>query len=85
MAYSISLAPAAVRQFRKLPSLIQRRLKPHIDSLSADPRPPGTKKMEGEAHLYRVRVGDYRIVYYIWDDEREVLLVKIAHRREIYR
>jgi len=85
VAYSISLAPAAVRQFRKLPSLIQRRLKPHIDSLSADPRPPGTKKMEGEAHLYRVRVGDYRIVYYIWDDEREVLLVKIAHRREIYR
>ena len=85
MAYSIPLAPAAVRQFRKLPSLIQHRLKPHIDSLSADPRPPGTKKMEGEAHLYRVRVGDYRIVYYIWDDEREVLLVKIAHRREIYR
>jgi mRNA interferase RelE/StbE len=83
--YSASLAPAAVRQFRKLPILIQQRLKPHIDSLATDPRPPGTEKMEGEAHLYRVKVGDYRIVYYIWDGEREVLVVKIAHRREVYR
>ena len=82
---SISLAPAAVRQFRKLPSLILQRLKPHVDSLAADPRRPGTKKLEGEAHLYRVRVGDYRIVYYIRDDEQEVLIVKIAHRREVYR
>jgi mRNA interferase RelE/StbE len=85
VAYSISLAPAAVRQFRKLLILIQQRLKPHIDSLAADPRPPGTKKLEAEAHLYRVRVGDYRIVYYIWDGEREVVVVKIAHRREVYR
>jgi len=41
--------------------------------------------MEGEADLYRIRVGDYRIVYYIWDREEEVLVVKIAHRREVYR
>lgn len=85
MAYSVSLAPAAVRQFRKLPILIQQRLKPHIDSLATVPRPPRAKKMEGEAHLYRVKVGDYRIVYYIWDSEREILVAKIGHRREVYR
>jgi mRNA interferase RelE/StbE len=85
VSYAISLPPAAVRQFRKLPILIQQRLKPHFDSSAADPRPPGTKKMEGEAHLHRVKVGDYRIVYYVWDSEREVLVAKIAHRKEVYR
>jgi mRNA interferase RelE/StbE len=85
VAYSVSLAPAAVRQFRKLPILIQQRLKPHIDSLAAAPRPPGTKKIEGEADLYRVRIGDYRVVYYVWDSKRQILIAKIAHRREVYR
>ena len=85
MAYSVSLAPAAVRQFRKLPILIQQRLKPHIDSLAVVQRPAGTKKLEGEPNLYRIRVGDYRILYYVWDTEQEVLVVKIAHRREVYR
>jgi mRNA interferase RelE/StbE len=85
VAYSVSLAPAAVRQFRKLPILIQQRLKPHIDSLSVSQRPAETKKLEAEPNLYRIRVGDYRILYYIWDAEREVLVVKIAHRREVYR
>ena len=85
MAHSVSLAPAAGRQFRRLPILIQQRLKPHIDSLAKVPRPTGTVKMHGEQGLYRIRVGEYRIVYYAFDDEREVLVAKIAHRREVYR
>ena len=85
MAYSVSLAPTADRQFRKLTVLIQQRIKPHIDALASDPRPSRVIKMEGESDLYRIRVGDYRIVYYIWDREGEVLVVKIAHRREVYR
>ena len=85
MAYSVSLAPAADRQFRKLTVLLQQRLKPHIDSLASNPRPPKVTKMEGESDLYRIRVGDYRIVYYILDREQEVLIVKIAYRREVYR
>jgi len=83
--YSVSLAPAADRQFRKLPFLLQRRLKPHIDSLADSPRPPKVVKMTGESDLYRIRVGEYRIVYYVWDAQQEVLIVKIAHRREVYR
>ena len=85
MPYSISLAPAADRQFRKLPVLIRQRLKPHIDSLAVNPRPVRVVKMEGEPNLYRIRVGDYRVVYYVWDDEQEVLIAKIAHRKEVYR
>lgn len=85
MSYSVSLAPAANRQFRKLPILIQQRLKTHIDALAVNPRPVKVVKMEAERDLYRIRAGDYRIVYYIWDREQEVLVVKIAHRREVYR
>ena len=85
MAYSVALAPAADRQFRKLPPLIRQRLTRHIDSLATAPHPAGTVKMHGEPNLYRIRVGDYRIVYYVWDQEHEVLVVKIGDRREVYR
>lgn len=85
MAYSVALAPAADRQFRKLPALVRQRLKPHIDSLASTPRPAGTVKMHGEPNLYRIRVGSYRIVYYVFDRDREVLVVKIRDRREVYR
>jgi mRNA interferase RelE/StbE len=85
VAYSVAFAPAADRQFRKLPALVQQRLKPHIDSLAGAPRPPGTVKMHGEPNLYRIRLGNYRIVYYVLDREREVLEVKIKDRREVYR
>ncbi len=85
MPYSVAFAPAADRQFRKLPVLIQQRLKRHIDSLASAPRPAGALKMHGESNLYRLRVGDYRVVYYVWDREGEVLVVKIRHRRDVYR
>lgn len=85
MAYSVAFAAASDRQFRKLPALVQQRLKPHIDSLAGAPRPPGTVKMDGEPNLYRIRVGNYRIVYYVIDRGREVLVVKIKDRREVYR
>ena len=84
MAYSVSFAPAA-SQFRKLPVLIQQRLRPHIDSPAAVPRPAASVKMHGEQNLYRVRVSDYRIVYYVFDAGKEVLIVKIAHCRDVYR
>jgi mRNA interferase RelE/StbE len=85
VAYSVSLTPAAERQFRKLPSLLQQRLKPHVDSLAENPRPPQVVKLHGEPNLYRIRVGEYRIVHYVWDTEQEVMIAKIAHRREVYR
>lgn len=85
MAYDLVLSPLAERQFRKLHKFIQKRLKPHIDALATEPRPLGTVKVAGEPGLYRIRVGHYRIVYYVWDREKHILIAKIAHRREVYR
>lgn len=74
----------ADRQFRNLPSQIQQRLKSKIDSLATTPRPHGSEKLSGADLLYRIRVGDYRI-YAVEDDRLLVLVVKVGHRREIYR
>ena len=85
MAYTLAFSPLAERQFRKFSTFLQKRLKPQIEALAEDPRPPGTLKVAGEPNLYRIRVGDYRIVYYVWDRDEHVLIAKIAHRREVYR
>ena len=85
MAYLIEFAPKAKRQLKYLPREIQERLTPRIEALAKDPRPEGIKKLEGEPNLYRLRVGDYRIIYQIRDKELLILVVKIGHRREVYR
>lgn len=85
MLYQIEFSRQADRQFRNLPSQIQQRLKSRIDSLAATPRPHGSEKLSGADQLYRIRVGDYRIVYAVDDDRLLVLVVKVGHRREVYR
>ena len=85
MSYQIEFSRQADRQFRNLPSQIQQRLKSRIDSLAATPRPYGSEKLSGADQLYRIRVGDYRIVYSVEDDRLLVLVVKVGHRREVYR
>ena len=83
--YRVEFASRAQRMFRNLPADVQRRLDPAIQALSQDPRPSGCKKLSGEESVWRIRVGDYRIVYQIRDNELLVLVVKVGHRREIYR
>ncbi|OGQ80088.1 MAG: plasmid stabilization protein [Deltaproteobacteria bacterium RIFOXYA12_FULL_58_15] len=83
--YRIEFRPAAFRDFEKLDKSIQRRLGRKIESLATNPRPSGVKKLAGEYALWRVRVGDYRIVYGIEDDCLVVLVIRVAHRREVYR
>jgi mRNA interferase RelE/StbE len=85
MAYSIAFAKAAKRQFDKLPRPAQRRLGDVIAALAVDPRPPGVVKLTGEDRLYRVRSGDYRIIYQVEDERLLILVVKVGHRREVYR
>jgi mRNA interferase RelE/StbE len=85
MAYSILLAPPAERQLRSFAQAIQKRLVKRMKSLQHDPRPPGVKKLSGEDDLYRIREGDYRIIYAIQDKELIVLVVKIRDRKEVYR
>lgn len=83
--YRIEFAPAAARAFRALPVAVQRRLSPKIDALATTPRPPGVVNIRGEQNLLRLRAGDYRIVYQVQDDALLVLVVRIGHRRDVYR
>ncbi|MBB1482651.1 type II toxin-antitoxin system RelE/ParE family toxin [Tessaracoccus sp. MC1865] len=84
MSYRIEVAPAAVRQLRKLDRGAQRRVQAAIELLASRPRPSGAKKLVGGDGEWRVRTGDYRIVYEIHDNVLLVLVVAIGHRRDIY-
>ena len=85
MTYRVELAPAATRQLRKLDGAARRQVRAAIDLLAADPRPANAKKLVGGTGEWRVRTGDYRIVYDIDDGVLRVLVLAIGHRREIYR
>jgi mRNA interferase RelE/StbE len=85
MTYQIEFVKQAAKQFRALPTQEQERLQPKIEDLAIEPRPNGVVKLTGEEDLYRIRVGDYRIIYSIQDDQLLILVVKIGHRREVYR
>lgn len=85
MAYQVLLRPAAGRDLARLPSDIRSRLTDVLFALENDPRPPGVTKLTGSANLWRVRVGDYRILFEIDDSAQTVLVLRIAHRRDAYR
>lgn len=83
--YRIEFRQAARRALADLPAAAQRRLDAAILALAEDPRPRGSKKLAGEDNLWRIRVGLYRVVYTVKDDVLIVLVLKIGHRREVYR
>lgn len=85
MNYLIQVLPAAEKELKKLPAEVQRKLSKKIDGLAANPRPEGCEKIKGRDYTYRVRVGDYRIIYEVYDKRLVVLIVDAGHRREIYR
>jgi mRNA interferase RelE/StbE len=82
--YTVELSSGAKRQYSKFKPDLQARLDKALDKLAANPRPPGTRKLEGQDNMWRIRVGDYRIVYSIYEGRLVVLVVAIAHRREVY-
>jgi len=83
--YTVEVLPSAQRELAALPKDVQRRIANRIDALREDPRPPGTRQLQGEDRLYRLRVGDYRVIYSIEGRRLVVVVVKIGHRREVYR
>jgi mRNA interferase RelE/StbE len=85
MAYRIDLKPSARDSLAKIPNPHRQRIAKKIDRLAADPRPRGVEKLAGKEELYRIRVGDYRIVYQIQDEILIVLVVRIGGRGDIYR
>ena len=84
MTYRVEVAPAAVRQLRKLDPPVRRRIQAAIELLAEQPRPSGATKLVGGEGEWRVRTGDYRIVYEIHDSMLLVLVVAVGHRRDIY-
>jgi mRNA interferase RelE/StbE len=84
VTYEVRLAPAAVRQLRKLDPPGRRRVQAAIDLLDEDPRPPGARQLVGGAGEWRVRTGDFRIICDIRDRELLVLVIKVGHRRDVY-
>jgi mRNA interferase RelE/StbE len=74
-----------VRVLESLPRPDQQRIAARIDALSKNPRPPGNEKLRGADGLYRVRQGDYRIIYTVKDAELVVLVITIGNRRDVYR
>ncbi len=83
--YRIEVALAAARQLRKLDHPARRRIEAAVELLASAPRPPGAKKLVGGEGEWRVRTGDYRIVYEIHDHVLRVLVLAVGHRRNVYR
>jgi len=83
--YRIELSATAERQLRKLQLTDRGSLVRVIKGLSIEPRPRGCRKLHGYEDVYRIRKGTFRIIYSIEDDRLLVLIVKIGHRRDIYR
>lgn len=84
MKYRVELETRSRRELLELPRDVQRRLVDVIDDLETNPRPPGAKKLTNQEG-YRVRKGDYRILYTVHDAEAVVRVYCIGHRREVYR
>jgi mRNA interferase RelE/StbE len=83
-SYKLLIKPSAVKELETIPARDRRRLATRIRSLASTPRPPGSEKLTG-VELYRIRQGNYRVLYEIQDATLVVLVIKIGHRRDIYR
>lgn len=83
--YSAILLPAARRDLKRLHAEMHNRIELAISRLETDPRPPGSKKLVGFENEWRLRVGDYRVLYVVDDSLKHITVARIAHRREVYR
>jgi mRNA interferase RelE/StbE len=83
--YCVLLERAAEKDLARLPSSIHDRIVAAIQALAANPRPPGCRKLTGSKNDWRIRIGDYRVLYEIADQIRIVRVNRVRHRREVYR
>ncbi len=86
MTYRIEFRPAARRDLKDLPKDVVDRVGRKISALAENPRPLGVEKLSGsEEGFYRIRIGDYRVLYTIQDKVLLIIIIKVRHRREVYR
>jgi mRNA interferase RelE/StbE len=83
-SYAVQLKPSARKELESLPDTVLARVLRRIESLANDPRPAGCKKLKGYKNQWRIRIGDWRVVYIIGDAARLLSVTRIAHRREVY-
>lgn len=83
--FTVTVAPAAERQLTALDPPIRSRIVRALLALETEPRPSGCAKLQGAVDLYRIKVGEYRVIYQVQDRELVVLVVKLGHRKDIYR
>ena len=83
-SYDLLIKRSAAKELEALPPKDRRRIATRIQTLANDPRPPGAEKLSGD-DKYRVRQGDYRVLYQIDDQAKAVTVVKIGHRSDVYR
>jgi mRNA interferase RelE/StbE len=82
--YQVTVARTARKELEALPAKIQDRVLRAIEKLRDIPRPAGCKKLKGADDLFRIRVGDYRIIYEVHDEEVRVLIIRVRHRKDVY-
>ncbi|HEX9804623.1 MAG TPA: type II toxin-antitoxin system RelE/ParE family toxin [Candidatus Dojkabacteria bacterium] len=85
MSYKILFSKKVLKDIRKIPKPILIRIKERILSLQTDPRPNTSTKLSGQDNLYRIRINNYRVIYTIQDSIRIITIIKIAHRKKVYR
>ena len=85
MSYTVQIEHKARRQLAALPDQMRARIEPRLEALAEDPRPRGAIKLRGGQNIYRIRVGQYRVLYEVRDDVLVVLVVEVGHRRDVYR
>jgi mRNA interferase RelE/StbE len=85
MAYAVTVKASAIKQIDALPKPMAKRVLARVESLGQEPRPPGCVKLKGASSLWRIRIGDYRVVYAIDETTKTIDVRIVAHRREVYR
>ncbi len=85
MKYTLEILPSAERELAALPTKDRQRVDKQICALAGDPRPVGMKALKGHKSVYRIRAGKYRVIYQVRDELLIVLVVKVGHRRDVYR
>jgi mRNA interferase RelE/StbE len=84
MRYQVILPKSVQKELDRLPDEIENRILARLADLETNPRPTDTKKLKGR-NAWRIRIGDYRVIYEIYDRDLRVILIAVGHRREIYR
>ncbi|BAY21085.1 addiction module antitoxin [Calothrix sp. NIES-2100] len=85
MSYEVNLSKGALKQINKLPPELRLRIQARINDLAIQPRPDGVKKLKGKENGYRIRVGDYRVLYNVFDDAFSITIVRIENRSDVYK